>query len=113
MSESLEELYLYNNEIDDDSIDAFTEMLEGYTELEDWPHAGSVKGERIAASYFADVYESGQRAIVYSRQWRRGHSLLDCKASEAHELCAGRIADGEGGHDHHPAHHDPDVAAHR
>ena len=25
-NESLEELYLYNNEIDDDGIDAFTEM---------------------------------------------------------------------------------------
>lgn len=32
-NEVLEELYLYNNEIDDDSIDAFTEMLENKRKL--------------------------------------------------------------------------------
>jgi Ran GTPase-activating protein (RanGAP) involved in mRNA processing and transport len=32
-NESLEELYLYNNEIDDDAIDAFTEMLENKKRL--------------------------------------------------------------------------------
>jgi len=32
-NESLEELYLYNNEIDDDAIDAFTEMLDNKRRL--------------------------------------------------------------------------------
>ena len=32
-NESLEELYLYNNEIDDDSIDAFCTMLENKRRL--------------------------------------------------------------------------------
>lgn len=32
-NETLEELYLYNNEIDDDSIDAFCEMLENKRKL--------------------------------------------------------------------------------
>lgn len=32
-NESLEELYLYNNELDDDSIDNFIEMLENKRKL--------------------------------------------------------------------------------
>jgi hypothetical protein len=32
-NETLEELYLYNNEIDDDGIDAFTEMLDNKKRL--------------------------------------------------------------------------------
>ncbi len=74
-------------------LTTFLACLDRYEIRQDWPHTAANKDQRTAAQYLAQVFNTGHRAVVYSRAWRQQHGLSDCRAAEAHELAAAVIDD--------------------